>query len=408
VFHLSGGYMNRSRVLLLFALLQSVLAFTLSRPPTPEAGIVHIPDFIIQVTAGRVADSAGYGELYSVQAQIEAQSDILGRQLSRSDLLPFNHPPYLVPVLKPVSRLSFDAAFTLWIMASLLIFLVGSLALSHGYSRLGVEQSELFSVRLSLLTFAPVIFSVLHGQDTFLLFLGVAGWLVLFSSDRFVLSGLALSLATIRPHLALTLVIPFLFARRGTAAGFVLGTAVLSLLSYLALGSEGIEDYARIVQLTGADAVVSGRLGMPNLLGFLSRAVGKELPAGLFWYALLAWVVLIGGSSAWWAKLGNRLTPIHLSLLVFGTVFLVPHIHLHDFAILAVPQAMVAKSMLTRKTFDWNRPLLTLCVSSFAFALISIRRVPIDLCIIPAALLLAAPIISELRHTGSTTVRSAP
>lgn len=70
-------------------------------------------DFVIQMTAGRVADLDGAHQLYEPEAQLKRQSEIRQSTSNTAPLLVFNHPPFLVDVLRPLSRLPYERAY--WI-----------------------------------------------------------------------------------------------------------------------------------------------------------------------------------------------------------------------------------------------------------------------------------------------------
>ena len=92
---------------------------------------------------------------------------------------------------------------------------------------------------LAVLSFFPVALALAQGQDTAVLVLGAACWSVLIRQRRDFTAGVLLSLVTIRPHIALTLAIPFVFARRRVFAGFLAGAVLLGLYSLSLVGCRG-------------------------------------------------------------------------------------------------------------------------------------------------------------------------
>ncbi len=201
--------MNRSRVLLILVLLQlGVDAVLISQ--FPPAG----RDFVIQLTAGRVSVLDGPGEVYDRETQTARQAEILGIEDDAVRLLPFNHPPLLLPVLGPLSRTSPETAYLIWTVVSLALFAAGTALLTWQLRDRPVSVTQAVSVRLGVLVFFPIAVALTQGQDTPLLFLGASLFVFLLRADRDLAAGAALSLTVIRPHIALGLALPFLFARR--------------------------------------------------------------------------------------------------------------------------------------------------------------------------------------------------
>ena len=56
-------------------------------------------DFISAYTGGRVADRWGGENVYNLEYQQTVQAEVLGFDLAAGQVLMFNHPPYLVPLL---------------------------------------------------------------------------------------------------------------------------------------------------------------------------------------------------------------------------------------------------------------------------------------------------------------------
>jgi hypothetical protein len=389
--------------LLLLALLQVLFGMALIASQLDRADADQVRDFVIQLTAGRVADLDGYDKLYSYEAQIQRQSEIVDRESDEVRLLPFNHPPLLAPALKPLSRTSNSRALLIWIAISLSVFafaghwLVKTLLVPPASLREGVTAT------LAILVFLPILIALIQGQDTPLLFAGVAGWTVLFRSRRDLAAGLLLSITAIRPHMALTLGLPFLFARKRVFLGWLLGILLLSTWSIALVGVNGIFDYFELLSLTGSGVgVSSGQVRMPNLLGFLSRRSPEGVTPPLIFTAWMAWTLGITFFSILWARTGDRLSCLHLGLLVLVGTFLLPHIHLHDLSVLAVPVVVAASALLAVNKDFWNRPLLALGGASFALGLAIVSSGPLfDLSLVFAISLIAVPLRFAFLLDGS-------
>ncbi|GAC1307478.1 MAG: hypothetical protein NVSMB27_45480 [Ktedonobacteraceae bacterium] len=126
--------------------------------------------------------------------------------------MPFIYPPLLAVMLKPLSRLSFEAGYQLWKALSVSLLLAGvALALSLG----GIHVTRRLSLVLgvALFSYSPFTYDVLLGQTgTLLLFLLSASvWLM--ARGRTALSAFSFAFATLI-KLTPVLAIPVLVLHR--------------------------------------------------------------------------------------------------------------------------------------------------------------------------------------------------
>jgi hypothetical protein len=386
--------MNRSRVLLILVLLQLGLDAALISQ-FPAAG----RDFIIQLTAGRVSALDGHRRVYDWEIQATRQAEILGVEENEVRLLPYNHPPLLLPVLGPLSRSSPRTAFLIWTLFSLGIFVAGIALLTRKLGGESVSVTQSMSVRIGLLVFFPIAVALTQGQDTALLFIGASAFVFLLRANRDLAAGTALSLTVIRPHIALGLALPFLFARRRVFAGFAAGSSVLLVYSLTLVGTDGAAQLFDLIRLTSLnDDLLIGRSRMPNLLGFLERSLNPEsraIPAAVAW---TIWLLFVAVSCASWRVLGSRVSELHVGLLIAGTVVLVPHIHLHDVALLAITATICTLSRHRAGRSDWEAPAIALAVASLLLTIVSFSPAWLYDPLLLAALLLAtAPLTLDIR-----------
>jgi hypothetical protein len=254
-------------------------------------------------------------------------------------------------------------------------------------------------VRLAVLSFYPVAVALTQGQDTALLFLGASAFLFLFRSNRDIAAGLALSLTVIRPQVALGLALPFLFARRRIFLGFVAGSSVLVLYSMTLVGLNGAIQLLELVGLTGVGSDMAiGRSRMPNFAGFLHRALDND-SAALPTTVWTTWLVFIAASCAWWKALGNRLSVLHVGVLIVGAVVLAPHIHLHDAALLGTAAASCTLWRCLAAKSDWDVPAIALAVASLLLTVMSVSPDSLyDALFAAALLLITAPLVLDIRQ----------
>lgn len=391
--------MKRLRMLLILVIVQlSVDAILISRFPPAPAG----RDFIIQLTAGRVSVLDGPGHVYDREAQAIRQSEILGIEADEVLVLPFNHPPLLLPALGPLSRHLPRTAYLLWTVISFAFFVAGTALLTWRLCEGNFSVTHSVAVYLGVLAFFPIAVALIQGQDTALLFAGVCAFVFLLRTDRDLAAGTALSLAAIRPHIALALALPFLFARRRVFLGFLAGSSILLVYSLALVGVNGATQFLDLIRLTGLDSdLPNGGSRMPNLLGFLERALEPEsrsFPAALSW---LTWMLFVAASCACWKGLGNRVSILHVGLLVSGAVVLAPHIHLHDAALLAVPATICTLWRCQAARSDWETPAIALAVASLLLTVVSFSPSSVyDLLLVAALLLITVPLTLDVRRAS--------
>lgn len=265
---------------------------------------------------------------YNLENQCREQ-----RQFKRSECLPFVHPPVLLPVLSLLVTENFVASYWRWV-----VLLIGVL----GFCFVPLYQlTREVPATLQALLWQPVVASVWIGQDTVFVFAGILFWAWLLKMKRDFLAGLAVSVAAIKPHFAIALVIPLLFSRPKAFSGSLVGGTALILYS---LALVGIEGFREIVNTTAVMAQGEGfgiwREGMCNVAGLLARA-GVNAP-GIVWAVFLLGIITI---SFYWHRRGVTLKTISLALVIL--MFTAPHVHPWDIAPLALALGGVMPLMLS-------------------------------------------------------------
>lgn len=114
------------------------------------------------------------------------------------------YPPYALSLILPFSLLQFEIAAALWFVINLLVFM----AVIRKLSVICCSNNS-FSKLFLLLSFsAPVLYNLIDGQISFILLFGLAGFLILRSSNSArnntaadFYSGIFLSITFLKPHL---------------------------------------------------------------------------------------------------------------------------------------------------------------------------------------------------------------
>jgi len=334
-------------------------------------------DFLPFYAAGRIAITQGMSKVYDWEAQRNAEDDVLnetirqmlvsrgqpviqqdyGAPIQMTEVNPFPHPPFILPVLMLLARLDYVPAFVTWsVLMSILFILCAIILLRLVPQARGRDRWVLF---LGTVLFFPAFFSVINGQDTALLLLGASMWLYGLLQERDGISGLGLALTLIRPHMGLMLGLPFLFKRRKVMWWFCAGAGILVLASVLMLGWTGIVNFLRIL-VTSADGEGNKFFNenmMVNLIGLLRRTFPILEAAFVRLVGWIGFAVAIIYLCVVWGK-NAEIKERHIGLAVIVTIIGVPHIHYHDLALVLIPIIGVIRVMLDKKLLKTSDAVL--------------------------------------------------
>ena len=290
-------------------------------------------DFIALYTAGRIANSGKWGSVYDLATQIAQEEQILGSPILSNDFAPFIHPPFILPALALVSYLEYVPAYHTWAVIQFLLCLLSAWALLGAVPQLG-NRKGLFA---GIVLFFPVFISILSGQDSTLLLLGISLWAYGLLSGKDRPAGIGLALATIRPQIALLLALPFLFKRRKVLWWFLGGTLILGVFSIALVGMHGMLGFLRLLGLSASGAgYLTNETAMVNFLGLLIRWF-PGIPTVLAHAG--AWVMFVGVAvflCILWIR-SSEIAEKQIGLAVLLVLFAAPHLHYHDLVLLIVP-----------------------------------------------------------------------
>jgi hypothetical protein len=294
-------------------------------------------DFIHFYSAGRIAQSHGPTHVYDLELQHEFEEEQVGFQFSQQQVLPYNHLPFLIPILRMTVSADYVSSLYRWALIMIMIYVVGIILFSHILKQVRIEQGSVLIAAIGGLLFLPIFFSLMNGQDTAFLFLGTAIWVYGLISGSQVISGIGLSLTTVRPHIALVLALPMLFYKRKVFLGFVLGSGILAAFSFSILGIQGTREFINILLLSAAGEGYGVKPdAMFNLIGLLTRML-PWLTANTV--RLIGWIVYgitVIGLCIFWGK--NRdLQNGRIGLTVTLALFVAPHLNFHDLTLLLIP-----------------------------------------------------------------------
>lgn len=294
-------------------------------------------DFIAFYAAGRVAQEFGFSKTYEPGLQQAVQEEVVGFPLAQGQVLLYNHPPILQPVLRLLVTQNYVASFHRWVALLIAIYVVSLIVLSKIVKSSGMKPGAVRLVAISALLFLFLYFSLLNGQDTAIVFLGAAIWLYGLTTGQEWLAGFGLSLTVQRPHISLALAIPMIFRYRKAFLAYVLGSALLVIFSTLVIGLDGMRSYIDILLISaGGEWHGMNEESMVNLLGLALRVFGPSVADPLrLWGWVIFGAAILGLTYAWTITGDIRTNLIGLTVIV--TLFTSPHLHFHDLTLLLIP-----------------------------------------------------------------------
>ena len=293
-------------------------------------------DFIHFYSAGRIAQSQGATHVYDLSLQQKVQEEQVGFSLVPGQVLPYNHIPYLIPILKAIVNTNYIDSFYKWDSIMILLYIGGVMILSGLLKQASLVRSSISMTATGSLLFLPVFVSLMNGQDTALLFLGAAIWMYGLVSGEEFLAGVGLSLSTVRPHIALILALPMLFRYRKVFVGFAVGAGGLALLSVLILGMNGVREFIDVLLITaGGEWYGTKQFAMFNLIGLLTRTFPLLEADTIRTFGWTIYGMMTIFLCIFWARTKDLQTG-QIGLTVILAVFSVPHLHFHDLTLLLI------------------------------------------------------------------------
>ncbi len=318
-------------------------------------------DFIAFYAAGIISRNQGPSHVYDISLQKSVEEELVGFSLVANQVLVFNHDPYLIPIVSLFINNDYTLSFIKWVLFLCLIATLSASILAECDK--GVSGNKVFTI-FAILTFFPLFISLLNGQDTVFILLGLSLCLFGLVKNKDWVIGMGLALATIRPQIALILSFPFLFKRQKVFGYFLAGVLVLGLMSFLILGLDGMKGYLSIMRIS----VEGGWYGikenvMVNLIGLLWRLFPELGTQSIHWMGWAAYGISTIGLAILWF-INREIGIKYFGLAILISLFVSPHLHYHDLALLLVPVTAVVMNLETKKYLKLhNAALLPLGLS---------------------------------------------
>ncbi|NWG13021.1 MAG: DUF2029 domain-containing protein [Acidobacteria bacterium] len=319
-------------------------------------------DFLVTYSAARILRDGHASRLYDLEFLSEVQRNLLATYQSglAHGPLPYLHPPLFAAIFIPFTFLTLRSAFYLWIVLSL-ITLIACVKLLH--QRLKLETSLQFpALLLIVLAYYPTFETSRKGQSSFLLLWAVTLFYLGLKQRSNLMAGIALGAAVMKPQIAFFLAAVLLYKRSWRPLmAFGATASVLSIGSWLMVGTEGLISYVRITRdaLAWNGSYHVSLSAMPNLRGAVAGlllrfgiqqtacpiAAASALPVIL---ASLAVIALT--ARAWRGPLepGSARFDLCFAQAILASILLTPYLYWHDLSLLILAGVLLLGQLSLR------------------------------------------------------------
>ncbi len=301
-------------------------------------------DFISFYTAGQIAKQQGFSHVYDLQLQQSVQEKIVGFKITTAQVLPFNHIPFLIPLLALVALPNYIVSFIMWDLILICAYIMGFYFLFKSFP----SSIRSPAVVMGTVLFYPVFASVVNGQDTAFLFLAFTAFVYALHAEKYNWAGIALAFSWTRPQVAVFIAIPFLIAVKKGRFAFVVTSILLAGFSVLLIGSSGVINFLNIISLTASNSFYGIKpQEMLNFVGILTRSFNSADSSTINFIAEGGFVIGVGVFSM--ACLRQGIMDFKLiGAGIIGSVFFSLHLHFHDLSLLIIPFMMAMSSMVSK------------------------------------------------------------
>lgn len=291
-------------------------------------------DFIGMYNFGRIYQAKGIQYIYDIEEQEKIEEEVVGHPVT---VIFYTHMPFIAPIAKMIVSEDYMASFKRWAVILLFLNAINVYILTNTLDWKNYTRENLFILCAGAFLFDPTASGFMNGQDIAILLLGAAIWAWGIFSKRDFLAGLGLSLTTVRPQVALFLAIPFLFKYRKVFWGFVVGAAVLAILSIGLLKVDGTIKFIESIRYIESTIWFEPHsFDMPTISGIIRRnftVTNPLLPKTFVWICYLAGII---GFSTWWHK-SREIGEKEIGLITLAAIFLLPYAHYHELSLLLIP-----------------------------------------------------------------------
>ena len=311
---IQGGILRRgllaSLVMIVFIVIQSGTIFQFVE--TRDGAVVQ--DFWAFHAAAEGTLKGGAAALYEKEAFQALFADARG--------LLWLYPPTMLVLIAPFGLLSYGAAKTIWLIASVVAMIAAARFLTG---------KNAFLTVIALLS--PAFFAAMFTGQLSVIFAGLLAAGLFFAKTRPIIAGVCLGLLTVKPQLGLLVPVFLVLTGSWRAIAWAALTALaLATVSLLAFGAESWAAFFASLTQTHSDFVQSyghpGRVTLPDALQILGW---RSAPTA----AITAMAVMICAAMLYFAKRAHAQWRALAALTMILTVISAPYFWVYDWAFVA-------------------------------------------------------------------------
>jgi hypothetical protein len=317
---------NLVYVLLIFICI--IIAILLFKEPSTPSGIPN--DFVAFWSAGHLI--ASQENPYSLENILSLNPELEFDVLVRAQ---FFNPPTILLLFIPFGLLPFHLSKNIWLLLSVILLIISTLWIWRIYKG---PLSKRWIAILCILTFTPAFFALFEGQVTFIILLGITGFLFFAEQRKWFTAGVFLSLLTIKYQLVLpfliTVILWIIYERRWKV---IMGAVLVSLISLLIVTI--IKPSIIIDYLFFLTHLAPSPCDQPVLAALFCVLGGERID----WLSYIPttvgiiWLVII-----WWRNKDKWSWRERISLFIIISILTAPYAWMHDELLFLIPVLEVA------------------------------------------------------------------
>jgi hypothetical protein len=347
--------MKSLSILAAVVILEIAVAVTLIPLTTPAR--LQTTDFVNFYVGAWIVRQGDGANLYRRDTQDAAFQSVLGYKSNQY----FLHPPFEAAALAPLTRLSLEQGFVVWMLIN--VALLGLLPLIL-MPCMPLVYRKPYLVLLGF-CFLPALIALNLGQDSILLLFVLSASYLLMAKQREFAAGLVLALAAIKFQYLLILIPLLLVSRKfRLVAAFTLGCGLLGLVSSFITGPRGLLEYFHFLRSFDAHAGYGGLNPslMVNARGFLAGLGYKE-----HWFAYASAIgILLFGLGVAGAIIGRKKEKAGMAFALFLVIAVAaaPYAHFPDATVLLLPVIIATDYVAMAGIRTLRRKLIAVCCAS--------------------------------------------
>jgi hypothetical protein len=257
----------------------------------------------------------------------------------------WHYPPTFLLIVTPLALLPYFTAYFVWVTATF-----------APYALVIRKMAPQPQTLLLLIAFPGAFLNLAHGQNGFIA-AALLGGALMTLERRPIMAGILIGLVSFKPHLGVLLPIALICGghwRTLTAAAIT--TVAFAAVSILFLGIEPWIAFWNNLPLARSvfeDGLVEWSK-LPTVYAAI-RLAGAGMATAYFLQALVAISVAAAVAWVWWRK-----APLALraATLVSGALLVTPYLFNYDYALLAIPIALLAMDGYVRGWLSYERTVL--------------------------------------------------